>query len=238
VADLRVLLDVGGPEPVIDVRGPVGGVEEGRSELLAGCHAVGRTRTFFDDRFGRAVDMLDVDLGALLDCAHSRGLLEQGRRLDDDTGGGLVFYFGIRGSGDEPSGVRIFNGARIASSVAGAPPVRGLTIVTDRALYVRGDFNSIEKKPATLIAGSLNILSNAWNDAMRGLGPADRPAAPTTVNAAFLSLANSGGGQAGKSGDRGGANFPRLYENWSNATLTYRGSFGCPGGPLRAEGAW
>ena len=239
-ADLRIVLDLGGEAPVIEVRGPDGASDARRGRLLAGCVAVGRTRTFFDDRKGRAIEMLDVDLLELLDCAHAGGLLEQGRQLDDETGGGLVFYLGVEGPskpGVHAYGVRVFNGARLASSVTGAPPVRGLTVVTNQALYVRGDYNSLDKRPATFLADSLNILSNAWNDAARNLGPADRPAAATTVNAAFLARTDGVAGP-GRSGSRGGLeNFPRFHENWSGTTLTYRGSFGSLGGPLRAEGA-
>lgn len=233
-ADLRIVLDLGGAAPVIEVRGPDGGADEERGRLLEGCFAVGSTRTFFDDGAGRAVEMLEVDLGALLDCAHARRLLEEGRGLDDDTEGGLVFYLGVDGPAVARAGsygVRVFNGARIASSVTGAPPVRGLTLVTNQALYVRGDYNSIDRRPATFLAESLNILSNAWNDAAPTGGAADRPAAETTINAVFL---------AGGEGDcRAGGlhNFPRFHENWSGATLTYRGSFGSQGGSLRAEGA-
>jgi len=240
-ADLRIVLDLGGGAPVIEVRGPDGAADAERGGLLSACHAVGRTRTFFDDREGRAIEMLDVDLGELLDCAHSRGLLDEGRGLDDETGGGLVLYLDVEGPSAQEAGrygVRVFNGARIASSVTGAPLVRGLTVVTNQALYVRGDYNSIDKRPATLLADSLNILSNAWNDAAPVGGPADRPAAATTINAAFLAGAGRVAGLEREGRDGGLRNFPRFHENWSGTTLTYRGSFGHLGGPLHAESAW
>jgi len=238
-ADLRVVLDLGGASPAIEVRGPDGQPDPARGRLLSGCGAVGHTRTFFDREQGGPVDMLDVDLGELLNCAHARDLLDEGRRLDDDTNGGLVFYFGVEGpakGGADPYGVRVFNAARLASSVTGAPQVRGLTVVTDRALYVRGDYNSVDRRPAALLAGSLNVLSNAWNDAAPGGRAAERPAAATTIDATFL----AGGDLAGAGSDRPHAgldNFPRFHENWSEATLTYRGSFGSQSGSLHAEGA-
>jgi len=233
-ADLRIVLVLGGAAPVVEVRGPDGEADVERGRRLAGCSAVGRTRSFFDDGAGRAVEMLEVDLGELLDCAHARRLLDGGRGLDDDTEGGLVIYLGVEGPAGARAGsygVRVFNGARIASSVTGAPPVRGLTLVTNQALYVRGDYNSIERRPATFLADSLNILSNAWNDAAPRGGAADRPAAATTINAVFLGREETFAGR-----EDGLDNFPRFHENWSGATLTYRGSFGSQGGSLRAEG--
>lgn len=226
-ADLRVVLDLDGATPAIEVRGADGAADAERGGLLAACHAVGRTRTFFDDHEGRAIEMLDVDLGVLLDCVHSRRLLDEGRGLDDETGGGLVLYFGVEGAAAR-YGVRVFNGARIASSVTGAPLVRGLTVVTSHALYVRGDYNSIDKRPAGFVADSLNILSNAWNDVAPGGGEGQRPAAATTINADFL---------AGAVDVAGLPAFPRFHENWSGTTLTYGGSFGSRGGSLHAEGA-
>ena len=226
-----VVLVLDGATPAIEVRGADGAADAERGGLLAASHAVGRTRTFFDDQEGRAIEMLDVDLGVLLDSVHSRRLLDEGRGLDDETGGGLVFYFGVEGADAQEAaryGVRVFNGARIASSVTGAPLVRGLTVFTDHPLYVRGDYNSIDKRPARFIAGSLNILSNAWNDAAPLGGAGERPAAATTIHADFA---------AGAVGVAGLPAFPRFHENWSGTTLTYGGSFGSRGGSLHAEGA-
>lgn len=239
VADLSIVLALGGESPAVEVRGAEGQTDPERSRLLAGCFAAGHTRTFFDQGAGRPVDMLEVDLGELLDCAHTRGLLEEGRRLDDDTNGGLVFYLGVEGPvppGSNGRGVRLFNGARLASSVTGAPPVRGLTVITNEALYVRGDFNSRDTKPAALLADSLHVLSNAWNDSAPDGGAAERPAAATTIHATFLSGADGVAGLGREGRETGLDNFPRFHENWSGATLTYRGSFGSQGGSLHAEG--
>jgi hypothetical protein len=98
--------------------------------------------------------------------------------------------------------VRLTNGALIRSGV-------GLTIATDRPLYVKGDYNSGPNwVPAALVGDGLYILSNAWDDSnarcdgyvraaatVFGSCPGNPPsftpwtrpqASATTVNAAIL----------------------------------------------------
>jgi hypothetical protein len=117
---------------------------------------------------GRLIRMLNVDVQGIMSCASSL----MSKSLDDATEGGLVWHFTVLGPNsevdvtkttpDSPNsyGVRLYNGAALASTVAGAPSIKGLTIVTDQAVYIRGDYNSTNKKPASIIADSLNVLSN------------------------------------------------------------------------------
>jgi len=140
--------------------------------------------------------------------------------------------------------VRVGNGAELASSSAGAPAVRGLSIVTNQAVYVRGDFNAIDKKPAAFLADSLNILSNNWSDANSTLPLGSRPATSTTINAAFLAGTDTTGGIEGPAGqDLGGyngglENYPRFHEYWIGRTLRYRGSFVSLNEPQHVDGPW
>jgi hypothetical protein len=129
---------------------------------------VGHSDTFFDNREGKEIQMLEVDLRALLDCAHRHNLLGGGVGLDDATYGGLVFHLTVHGPNSRARrngyGVRIRNGADISSSIEDAPRPRGLTIVSDQPAYIQGDFNRNENWiPAAFLADAINILSNAWD---------------------------------------------------------------------------
>ncbi|MBA2667276.1 MAG: hypothetical protein H0U69_09625 [Trueperaceae bacterium] len=226
--------------------------------------------TFLNNREGTGdaarIWMLEVDVRALLDCLTQNRELLLGfgpggtpLDIDDDRGGGQVWYFTVLGpaSGAVSNnyGVRLRNGARLAATVAGAPAILGLTVVSDQAMYVQGDFNlngagNADWRPASFLADSINILSNAWDtggtakDATsRQTNLNDRVAASTTVNAAILAGTDTTGGTEGVAG-QGGAynggleNYPRLHENWGGRTLTYRGSLVSLNRPRHVNGAW
>jgi hypothetical protein len=78
--------------------------------------------------------------------------------------------------------LRIVNGAELAGN---------LTIVSSQSVYTKGNFNSVNKRPAAIISkGRIWNLSNAWNDDeyyTKG-GTSRRQAAngTTTVNAALV----------------------------------------------------
>jgi hypothetical protein len=136
------------------------------------------------------------------------------------------------------------NGAEIAANAWDAPRVAGLTVVTNQAVYIQGDYNSADKKPAAFLADSLNILSEGWHDAgSDDASLAGRRAEPTTIHAAFLASTDTTGGEEGELGHEGPyngglENYPRLHEDWANVTLRYRGSFVSLGRPRHVRGAW
>lgn len=209
---------------------------------------VGSTVTFYNNREGLFIRMAEVDMRALLDCLYSTNWFGDGKLLSDSTEGGLVFHLTVAGPNSSvPNnyGVRIRNAAEIQSTNGAAPDVLGLTVVTDQALYTRGDYNATNKIPAALLCDSINILSNNWNlnDSTSTQSVNSRPATSTTINAALLSGTDSTGGIEG-SGGQGGAynggleNYPRLHENWSGDTLTYRGSFVSLDTPRHVDGGW
>ncbi|THF71506.1 hypothetical protein E7T06_02505 [Deinococcus sp. Arct2-2] len=179
-------------------------------------------------------------------------------RVDDSTGGGLAIHLSFEDT--EPLtntdggptkkvpyvtkyGVKISNADRLGTTT-GTPAIKGLTVITNQSLYTQGDYNSINIKPAALIADTINILSNAAVQDIKesylnsggtsvtgGSGPI---ATPTTVNAAFLS-----GVDETKSGAYNGGlqNYPRFHEDWGGVKFTYRGSFVSLGTSLHAIGA-
>lgn len=260
-ADLRIELKLnGGGNPTgIQVSNPDGSIDTGATSLLAGCAGAvsysdqhSSPHGLYNPREGQWITMLDVDMPALLACAqqHSNTILN-GRTIDDTTDGGLVFYFTVDGPNSNTTnnyGVRIRDGASLASSYPSDPAIKGLTVVTNQALYVQGDYNSVNKKPASFLSDSFNVLSNNWHDSNSTGNPASswnhRVASSTTINAAILSGTDSTGGAEGTAGQDSGhyngglENYPRFLEQWSGKTLTYRGSFVSLNLPLHVNGAW
>jgi hypothetical protein len=222
-----------------------------------GGRAVGNSFTFRNNRENKFIRMLEVDMQALLNCIHNNNLLATGvgpynpalKRLSDDTEGGLVFHMTVKGPQSDaaanPYGIRIRNGANLRSSVAGAPVPRGMSIISDQAAYVLGDFNSVNKLPAAIMVDSFNVLSNAWNtDARSTNALGTRAPSNTTINSALVSGTDTTGGVEG-AGGQGGAynggleNYPRFHENWNGTvTFTYRGSFVSLGRPRHVNGGW
>lgn len=190
---------------------------------------------------GQEITMLNVDVQALLDCVHQEELMKFAggtltKPIDDDTDGGLVWFFTVDDGGTKPDltgstsqvgstyGVRLFNGDHLVSTVSGAPTIKGLTIVSDEAVYVRGDYNlngddpattgiTEEWRPAAVMSDSVNVLSNAWKlDDSNGRAYVSglpttvinyndasdrRSAIETTMNVAFLSGTEITGGENG-----------------------------------------
>lgn len=210
---------------------------------------------FYDGRERRYVDVMEIDL----------------RKLMDENPEVSVIYFEfdipqILG-GMDPSGdgvwpvVLLWNAAELP---------RPITVATNRPIYVRGDFNSVNKVPAAIIADAVTLLSNAWDDARHicdswnGSGPFGcatwgggfnsyrSPATPTTVNAAIMAgmvptpcdWYESGCPSDGSTAfyqnwySGGIENFPRFLENWSDVTLTYRGSLVSLYASQFAVGTW
>jgi len=245
-ADLRIALDVA--TSAITIRNADGTVDSTASVALGVCGVLSHTTSMVNRREGLAINMLDVDLGPLIDCVQASSLMG-GTTLDDTVDGGLVWHFTVVGPDSavlNNYGVRIANGAELVSTIGGAPAIRGLTIVTDQALYIQGNYNTVNRKPAAFLADSLNVLSGSWNDAysMLPVSDPDRTATSTTIHAAFLAGTDSTGGAEGAGGRDAGdyngglENFVRLHEGWGAATLTYRGSLVSLFRPRHVDGLW
>jgi hypothetical protein len=153
---------------------------------------------------------------------------------------GIIYISDSSGSATVKRAVRLKNGAKI--------PPGGLTIATDNALYIQGDYNTgrtgtaeppsntgtptdpdvagYTRQPCAVLADAVMILSNNWNDANSASSLGSRLAAPTTVNTAIVSGIVPTSGTAASPGTySGGAeNFPRFLEDWSGDSFTYYGS--------------
>ena len=202
-------------------------------------YPVGTSNSFQNHREGALIRMLEVDVRGLFDCIYNinqsagDGFLLGGKLLSDDTEGGLVIYLGIDGPNDTTINnyyaVRIRNHDELQSSIGIAPDVIGTTFVSDQAFYTSGNFNSVNKIPAAILADTFNPLSENWNFSdPSSFG--SRNASNTTFNGAILAGTDVTGGVEGSGGQDSGSynggfeNYPRFSENWSGDTFTYRGS--------------
>lgn len=261
-ADLRVVLSVDAANNplAVQVRTATDTVDASKTATLTGCSgiisgkAVGNA-LMYNYREAKWIRLLDIDLVGVLNCLKNSNWFSTGKLLDDQTEGGLVFHLTVKGPNASSTanayGVRVRNGQRIYSNTSGAPSVRGFTAVSDQAFYILGDFNSVNKIPAAIMADSLNVLSNAWNSGAANTGTdasssgaiAGRTATNTTINSAFISGTDTTGGVEGSGGingyyNGGLENYPRFHENWSGRVFTYRGSFVSLGVAQHVNGRW
>lgn len=138
---------------------------------------------------------------------------------------GLLYaaHYG-EGTGTNAKGIRLKNGSELAGR---------LTVVSEDPIYIKGDYNTIQKKGAAVIGDAVNLLSNSWNDTKtRGTLP---NASDTIFNCAMV----SGNQDTGVGNYNGGLeNLPRFHENWSGRTCTIRGSFVNTWRSAYATGNW
>jgi hypothetical protein len=116
----------------------------------------------------------------------------------------------------------------------------GLTVVSENPVYLQGNWNATNAGygnphvATAVIADSLTLLSNNWNDRTSYLNPhAAAPRAATTTWYRLAVIAGKGpaftrptaGAVPQDYGTDGGAhNFLRYIENWGGQVLNYRGS--------------
>lgn len=255
-ADLRVMLNLRVSPARIELRDSSGLTMAGSASVTSSM-GLSMSQTFVDNREngGRGLNkntrktLLEVDMATLLNKLKSTPTLIGGKALSNGAQGGLVMYFGVDatdagnactpsstlGCADNLYGVRVRNGAELKG---GGEAVKGLTLVTNQAMIVQGDYNSVNRKPASLIADTFNVLSNAWNSSKESTyvrGTTLPNALSTTINAAVLSGTDE---TVGTDYSGGLENYPRMHEAWSGQTLAYRGSFVSLGVPQRSSGRY
>ena len=175
------------------------------------------TKTFYDAREQKTMSAVEIDVGLL-----------RGSGAAPSNG---VMY--VATTGTPGAAVRLVNGSQL--------PSQGLTVVSQNPTYIQGDYNTVAKVPAAVLADAVTVLSNQWaanNSDTKGAMPTNaRPASPTTVNAAFAvgpsaesSMANGGNGQL--------ENNIRFLEDWNGQAFTYRGSIVDLWHSQEATGQW
>ena len=174
------------------------------------------TASFFDYRENKHVNVRQIDCNIL-------GNTE----LDN----GILYVSDTQDTPGELEALRLINCATLV-------PADGLTVVSENPVYVKGDFNTYNKKGAAILADTVTFLSNNWDDAnaINGSSPfANRVATPTTVNAAIVT-----GDTTTTAGIYNGGleNLPRFLENWSGVNFVLTGSIVNLWESQQATGSW
>lgn len=126
-----------------------------------------------------------------------------------------------------PDGGIIYSANEISGSLVatrlknGSELKEGLTVASENPVYTLGNYNSVNKKPASIMADALTILSTGWTDG--NSWNSTRTAADTKVNAAYMT-GNKASGTGGNTYSGGFENLPRFLENWSGKKFTWKGS--------------
>ena len=124
---------------------------------------------------------------------------------------------------ETPSGsaLRLINGDTLPSG-------KGLTMATNGALYVQGNYNTKTNNgqtiPAALIADTVTILSSGWADKNSTNDIKSRKASDNITITAGILTGNTPTSAGANSG--GAQNLVRLMEDWNGRTITMTGSVG------------
>ncbi len=192
-----------------------------------------------------------------------------GLATTDTTEGGLVYYATVSDDLDDngtidittdpADNLRIYPDGKRQSPYGfvingGANLPGSMTVATDRALYVQGDYNNFvadaAKQPASLVGDTITVLSNSCLDGSTqtincGILTGQNLATATTVNAAFLSFTDASSGNAGtptfggvQAYSGGLNNYMRMVENWAGQNFNYGGSFVSLGIPQEFSGVY
>ena len=227
-ADLRLVINLANPLASICAEATFFRAA-GRVPLGAACPAVFQfvRNAFWDGREMKRPDVLELDMNALRNFVNVN---PSDRQVS-------IIYVEFQGRDstitdrDYPA-LRIRNGSQLPDpQFAGEPG--GMTIVTNSAMYVKGDYNTTNWKPAALIADVASFLSNSWTDAASTTFPRPRTFAATSVWAALLagnSETPCDARNCGSPQPYGGGleNFPRFLEDWGGSAagtpFNYTGS--------------
>ena len=172
------------------------------------------TATFYNQREGKTVTATQIDVAKLGSTSYY-------------PKNGIIYASRNTVSGTEQA-VRLVNGATLPAA---------LTVASPNPVYTRGDYNTVNKKPAAVLSDAYTILSNSWDDSKSTQVMSNRVASDTKVNLAFL----TGNTETGANGSRyngGLENLPRLLEKWSGKKLSLKGSFVDLWQSRQATGAW
>jgi len=191
-------------------------------DLIAGGNNPLSTETFWDAREGANIQVTTIDVDKLNSNTVAMAALN-----NPPTGEDAGVLYTSRSGADK--GIRLRNGSTL--------PSIGLTVASDRSIYVQGDYN-VNNGPAAVIGDAVNILSNSWNDANSSLNlDSNRVASNTTVKGAIMAGHVESDPDTGQYSG-GVENFPRFLEKWSGKTLTLSGSIVSLWFSEQATGNW
>jgi len=168
------------------------------------------TKSMYDAREGITMTVTEINVGIMT--------------IMDAAPANRVIYVSNTGT---DKAVRLVNGIDLPSG--------GLTLASDNMVYVQGDYNTNEKKPAAIVSDAVTVLSNNWDDANSTLALSQRKANATTVNAGIL----TGNTYTSEGSYNGGLeNLMRFIESWNGKELNYNGSLSCLWASQNATGQW
>ncbi|MCB2231105.1 pilus assembly PilX N-terminal domain-containing protein [bacterium] len=154
---------------------------------------------FYDQREYEWVDAFELDVQAMYDHGYA------------PSNGVIYFSDEVSSSSDWPA-LRLHNAEELGD---------GLTIACENPIYTVGNFNSVDKKPASFISDALTVLSASFDDSKSTLYYTNRVAQSTTINASYV----TGGVETGPGVESGGFhNLPRFLEYWGGRDFRWTGS--------------
>lgn len=164
------------------------------------------TKTFYDVRESRQVCVTEVDV---------QQLAASGKA---PTNGILYIDRTWACPGGQMPAVRVVNGQAL--------PTNGLTVVTPYPVYIKGDYNTVNKRPAAFMCDAFALQSSNWSDDPAYALQAGNQQVPAdqTTNAAILS---GGWGDTDNSQltlQPGENTRNPFMEHWGGKRWIYRGS--------------
>ena len=165
---------------------------------------------FTDQRENAQVDVMELDI----DLMYSQGYAPSS---------GVIYF--ADSTSDYPA-LRLRSGSQLDA---------GLTVASANPVYTLGNYNSVDKKPAAILADAVTFLSGSWDDSKSTMTKSDRIATNTTVNASYL----TGDIETTDANYNGGfENLPRFLEEWSGRDFNWLGSAVCLWNSAQANGLW
>jgi hypothetical protein len=119
------------------------------------------TTSFYDAREKKTVASTDVDISLLKTSSYF-------------PSNGVIY------SSDQRTGypaLRLKNGSSLGNP---------LSVFSENPLYIKGDYNTTNKKPAAVVADAVTYLSNSWIDAKSTGSMSARTTTATTVNVSMI----------------------------------------------------
>jgi len=163
----------------------------------------------------------------------------------DDTVRPYTVNAGITATVAQSNPTRFFRhalklvGGKLSTGTNLGPPSPGLAVASENPVYVQGDYNANgafndPHVACSVLADAITLLSNGWSDLISWNNPhndASRPASNTWYRFAafsgkglFFPWPSAGSPPVNFGSDGGTHNFLRLLEDWTNKTVSYRGS--------------
>ncbi len=168
------------------------------------------SNSFYDGRERTTVSATTIDMDKLATSGYFPG---NGVLYASDTRSGY-------------RGLRLTNGSDISYP---------LSVFSHNPVYVQGDYNTVDKQPAAIVADAVTFLSNAWTDSKSTWSMTHRNASTTSANVALI----TGDTEAQPTNYGGGLeNLPRFLEDWGSTTFRYRGSLIALWRAQQSTGEW